>query len=96
MTRLKERTGTDAFGFFSRGALDDPSMPTFVSTGNAAAFCLQVLKMPALDILRLYEQWVIKSNQGIAGLILRRRPSCFWQLNRCPKLCRQSATKSLS
>jgi hypothetical protein len=60
MTRLKERTGTDAFGFFSRGALDDPSMPTFVSTGNAAAFCLQVLKMPTLDILRLYEQWVLK------------------------------------
>ncbi|KAJ7839991.1 hypothetical protein B0H14DRAFT_3697105 [Mycena olivaceomarginata] len=47
----------------SCGALDAPSMPTFVSTGNAAAFCLQVLKMPALDILRLYEQWVIKSNQ---------------------------------
>ncbi|KAJ7826455.1 hypothetical protein B0H14DRAFT_2368135, partial [Mycena olivaceomarginata] len=91
-----ERTGTDAFGFFSLGALDDPSMPTFVSMGNAAAFCLQVLKMPTLDILRLYEQWVIKSNQGIAGLILRRRPSCFWQLNRCPKLCRQYATKSLS
>ncbi|KAJ7791039.1 hypothetical protein B0H14DRAFT_3568193 [Mycena olivaceomarginata] len=63
MTRLKERTSTDAFGFFSCGALDNPSMPTFVSMGNAAAFCLQVLKMPALDILRLYEQWVIKSNQ---------------------------------
>jgi hypothetical protein len=59
-----ERTGTLAFGFFTRGDLDDPSMPTFVSSGNAADFCLQVLKMPALDILRQFERWVLDNNRG--------------------------------
>ncbi|KAJ7799761.1 hypothetical protein B0H14DRAFT_2616791 [Mycena olivaceomarginata] len=64
ITHLQQHTGTLAFGFFTRGDLDDPSMPTFVSSGNAADFCLQVLKTPALDIPRRFERWVIDNNRG--------------------------------
>ncbi|KAJ7702803.1 hypothetical protein B0H17DRAFT_1127739 [Mycena rosella] len=57
MKALFERTGTRGFGFFTRGHLDDTSMPTALQSGESLAFCVEVLKKPAVDVLRLYEQW---------------------------------------
>ncbi|KAJ7200120.1 hypothetical protein GGX14DRAFT_572234 [Mycena pura] len=54
---LTERTGTRCFAFMTRGHCDDAAMPTFLHSGEAAAFCIEVIKKAPLDILRLYEQW---------------------------------------
>ncbi|KAJ6599946.1 hypothetical protein DFH09DRAFT_901650, partial [Mycena vulgaris] len=54
---LYERTGTRGIAFFTRGHLDDSVMPTVVQSGDAIAFCVEVLKKPAIDIVRLFEQW---------------------------------------
>ncbi|KAJ7132560.1 hypothetical protein C8R44DRAFT_731216 [Mycena epipterygia] len=60
---LYERTGTRGFGFFTRGHIDDAAMPTMVQSGDAAAFCIEVLKKPAVDILRLFEHWSVSRGQ---------------------------------
>ncbi|KAJ7124032.1 hypothetical protein C8R43DRAFT_1135819 [Mycena crocata] len=57
LIKLYERTGTRGLIFTTRGHLDDVSMPAFIESGNAAAFCIEVLKMSPYDILRLFEQW---------------------------------------
>ncbi|KAJ7706802.1 hypothetical protein B0H17DRAFT_890344, partial [Mycena rosella] len=57
MTALFERTGTRGFALFTRGHLDDTSMPVALQSGEALAFCVEVLKKPAVDILCLFEQW---------------------------------------
>ncbi|KAJ7090450.1 hypothetical protein C8R44DRAFT_957496 [Mycena epipterygia] len=54
---LFERTGTRGFAFFTRGHLDDTAMPTFVQSGDSAAFCVEVLKTSAEDLLCKFEQW---------------------------------------
>lgn len=62
---LYERTGTRGFAFFTRGNLDDAFMPTFAGSGDAIAFCVEVLKMPAVDILRRFEQWALTREAGM-------------------------------
>ncbi|KAJ7635422.1 hypothetical protein B0H17DRAFT_1149696 [Mycena rosella] len=57
MTALFERTGTRGFALFTRGHLDDTSMPAALQSSEALAFCVEVLKKPAVDILCLFEQW---------------------------------------
>ncbi|KAJ7114706.1 hypothetical protein C8R44DRAFT_880789 [Mycena epipterygia] len=61
---LYERTGTRGFAFFTRGHLNDAVMPTFVQSGDAIAFCVEVLKKPAVDILLLFEQWSCARGQA--------------------------------
>ncbi|KAJ7701519.1 hypothetical protein B0H17DRAFT_1128301 [Mycena rosella] len=56
MTALFERTGTRGFALFTRGHLDDTSMPAALQSGEVLAFCVEVLKKPAVDILCLFEQ----------------------------------------
>lgn len=61
---LYERTGTRGFAFFSRGHIDDSVMPTFAQAGEAVAFFVEVMKVPAIDILRRFEQWSCTRGQG--------------------------------
>ncbi|KAJ6532937.1 hypothetical protein B0H10DRAFT_2449621 [Mycena sp. CBHHK59/15] len=70
---LYERTGTRGFAFFTRGHLNDAVMPTFVQSGDAISFCMEVLKKPAIEVLQLFEQWSCSRAQGpglrgLAGL----------------------------
>ncbi|KAJ7768421.1 hypothetical protein B0H16DRAFT_1716423 [Mycena metata] len=58
LMNLYECTGT-------RGNLDDVFMPTFAGSGDAIAFCAEVLKMPAIDILRCFEQWALTREAGL-------------------------------
>ncbi|KAJ7020578.1 hypothetical protein C8F04DRAFT_1274883 [Mycena alexandri] len=62
---LYERTGIRAFAFFSCGSLDDAFLLTFAGSGDAAAFCVEVLKMPAVDILRLFETWSLTREKNL-------------------------------
>lgn len=64
---LFERTGTRGFAFFTRGHLDDTAMPTFVQSGDSAAFCVEVLKMSAEDLLCKFEQWSCNRGQGASS-----------------------------
>ncbi|KAJ7037284.1 hypothetical protein C8F04DRAFT_1257202 [Mycena alexandri] len=59
LMNLYERTGTRGFALFTCGDIDEAFMPTFAGSGDAIAFCVEVLKMPAVDILRLFEQWAL-------------------------------------
>ncbi|KAJ7023108.1 hypothetical protein C8F04DRAFT_1193768 [Mycena alexandri] len=65
LRNLYERTGTRAFAFFTRGGVDDAFMPTFAASGDSAAFCVEVLKKPAVDILRMFEAWSITRDRNL-------------------------------
>ncbi|KAJ7077098.1 hypothetical protein C8R44DRAFT_896392 [Mycena epipterygia] len=54
---LDERTGTRGFAFITRGHVDDSQLPTFIDSGDSAKFCIEVLKVSAVDLLRRFEQW---------------------------------------
>ncbi|KAJ7021171.1 hypothetical protein C8F04DRAFT_1403145 [Mycena alexandri] len=46
-----ECTGTHAFALFTRGNID-AVLPTFASSGDAIASCIEILKMPNIDDAR--------------------------------------------
>jgi hypothetical protein len=70
LTNLYKRTGTIGLAFMTRGNVDDPFLPTVMSSANADAFCLEVLKMPVLDLVRRFEQWAVLNS--------KREPCLFW------------------
>ncbi|KAJ7066856.1 hypothetical protein B0H15DRAFT_807545 [Mycena belliarum] len=49
--------GTRCVAFVSRGHLSDSVMPAVLQSGDAANFCLEVLKRDAVDVLQLFEQY---------------------------------------
>ncbi|KAJ7678388.1 hypothetical protein B0H17DRAFT_1139450 [Mycena rosella] len=57
ITPCRKRMGTRGIAFFTRGHLDDTGMPAVLQPGEAVAFCVEALKKPAVNILRLFEQW---------------------------------------
>jgi hypothetical protein len=70
LTNLYKRTGTIGLAFMTRGNVNDPFLPTVMSSANADTFCLEVLKMPVLDLVRCFEQWAVLNS--------KREPCLFW------------------
>jgi len=49
----------------SRGHPDDPAQPHILSGGNGDEFCLEVLKMTAVELVRRFELWATNKDSGV-------------------------------
>ena len=54
---MADRTGNYGFAFFTRGHLDDTSIPEWIATAGIEKFLVDVLKMHPDDIVRAFEHW---------------------------------------
>jgi hypothetical protein len=57
MVNLNKRTGVMGLALFVKGHVHDSFSPSIIQSNGSADFCLEVLKMDALDLAVKFEQW---------------------------------------
>lgn len=57
MMKVNERTGAHAFGFLTRGSIDDSGTPSWFGSASGVDFLKEVLHLNPWDMLALFEQW---------------------------------------
>ncbi|KAJ7254115.1 hypothetical protein B0H12DRAFT_1233539 [Mycena haematopus] len=64
MGDLQLRTGVCGIAFFSRGNIDDPSLPYIMDTDGAMKFLTEVLHITSFELIRKFETWTCARDQG--------------------------------
>lgn len=57
MYGLANCTGNYGFAFFTRGHLDDTTIPEWIATPGVKKFLTDVLKMDPNNVIRAFEHW---------------------------------------
>ncbi|KAJ7254623.1 hypothetical protein B0H12DRAFT_1233287 [Mycena haematopus] len=64
MGDLQLRTGVCGIAFFSRGNIDDPSLPYIMDTDGAMGFLTEVMQITSLELIRKFETWTCAREEG--------------------------------
>jgi hypothetical protein len=64
MVNLNKHTGVMGLALFVKGHVHDGLSPSIVQSNGSADFCLEVLKMDALDLTVKFEQWTCAKDRS--------------------------------